>query len=55
MIIYDTRKAAEEAKRTNPLYKAGDMIVKVDSGFVIMSAKAYINWLLRQVRSAKEC
>lgn len=49
MIIYNTREAAEEAKRTDPKYSSGDMIVRgVEGGFTIMSAREYINWLLKQ-------
>ncbi len=48
MEIFTTRESAEEAKRTNHQYSAGDMIVKVDGGFAIMSAKEYIDWLLKQ-------
>lgn len=49
MIIYNTREAAEEAKRTNPTYSSADMIVRgVEGGFAIMSVRDYINWLLKQ-------
>jgi hypothetical protein len=49
MIIYNTREAAEEAKRTDPKYSSGDMIVRgVGGGFAIMPVKEYINWLLKQ-------
>lgn len=48
MIIYKTKDSAEEAKRTDPQYSTGDMVVKVDGGFAIMSAKEYIDWLLKQ-------
>lgn len=48
MIIYKTKESAEEAKRTDTKYNAGDMIVKVDGGFAIMSAREYINWLVKQ-------
>lgn len=48
MIIYNTREAAEEAKRTNPTYSSADMIVKVEGGFTVMPAREYIDWLLRQ-------
>lgn len=48
MIIYKTKEAAEEAKRTNPKHSTGDMIVKVEGGFTVMPAREYIDWLLRQ-------
>lgn len=48
MHIYKTREAAEEAKRTNPQYSTSDMTVKVDGGFAIMSAREYLNWLLKR-------
>ena len=46
MNIYDTKESAEEAKRTDPQYSASDMVVKVDGGFAIMSAREYINMLI---------
>lgn len=46
MEIFTTRNAAEDARRTNPVYNTTDMIVKVDGGFAIMTARAYINWLM---------
>lgn len=48
MIIYSTKESAEEAKRIDPKYSAGDMVVKVDGGFTIMSVREYINWLVKQ-------
>jgi hypothetical protein len=48
MEIFTTRDSAEEAKRTNPQYSTGDMTVKVDGGFAIMSARSYLNWLMKQ-------
>ena len=45
MEIFKTRKLAEEAKRTNPTYNPSDMTVKVEGGFAIMTARAYIDWL----------
>lgn len=48
MNIYKTRESADEAKRTNPQYNTSDMIVKVDGGFTIMSAREYIDWLVKQ-------
>ena len=48
MIIYNTKEAAEEAKMTDTKYDSGDMIVKVPGGFAIMSAREYINWLVKQ-------
>jgi hypothetical protein len=48
MEIYKTKDSAEEAKRANPKHSTGDMVVKVDGGFAIMSAKEYIDWLLKQ-------
>ena len=48
MNIYKTRESAEEAKRTSPQYSASDMIIKVDGGFAIMSAREYIDWLVTQ-------
>lgn len=48
MKIYETREAAEEVKRTDPQYCSGDMVVKVENGFAIMSAREYIDWLLDQ-------
>jgi hypothetical protein len=46
MKIYKTRDLAEAAKQEN--YSKGDMVVKVDGGFTIMSVREYINWLLKQ-------
>lgn len=48
MEIFATRNAAEEAKRTNPNYNTSDMIVKVDGGFAVMTARAYLSWLMHQ-------
>lgn len=48
MIIYKTKESAEEAKRTDPKYSSGDMIVKVEGGFAIMTAREYIDWLVKQ-------
>ena len=48
MEIFKNRELAEEAKRSNPGYSVSDMIVKVDGGFAIMSAREYINWLVKQ-------
>lgn len=48
MEIFKTRKLAEEAKRTNPNYHTSDMTVKVDGGFTIMTARAYLDWLKQQ-------
>jgi hypothetical protein len=48
MEIFKTRDLAEEAKHTNPNYSTSDMTVKVEGGFAIMSARAYINWLMHQ-------
>jgi len=48
MEIFTTRDSAEEAKRTNPQYSTSDMTVKVDGGFAIMSARSYLNWLMKQ-------
>ena len=48
MEIFTTRDSAEEAKRTNSKYDISDMIVKVEGGFAIMSARSYLNWLMKQ-------
>lgn len=48
MEIFKTREAAEEAKKTNPQYSSSDMTVKVDGGFAIMTAREYIDWLVKQ-------
>ena len=47
MEIFTTRDLAEEAKRTNPQYNTSDMTVKVDGGFTIMTARDYLNWLMK--------
>lgn len=47
MEIFTTRNTAEEAKRTNPKYSASDMVVKVEGGFAIMSARDYLDWLMK--------
>ena len=48
MEIFKTKDLAEDAKRTNPNYSISDMTVKVDGGFTIMTARDYINWLIKQ-------
>jgi hypothetical protein len=48
MEIFKTRVSAETEKRVNSKYNPGDMVVKVKNGFAIMSAKEYINWLVKQ-------
>jgi hypothetical protein len=48
MEIFKTREAAEEAKKANPQYSSSDMTVKVDGGFAIMTAREYIDWLVKQ-------
>lgn len=48
MEIFKTRADAERAKRISDKYNESDMIIKVDGGFVVMSARAYINWLVNQ-------
>jgi hypothetical protein len=48
MEIFKTRDLAEDAKKTDPKYTTSDMTVKVDGGFTIMTARDYINWLIRQ-------
>ena len=48
MEIFKTRDLAEEAKSTNPYYNSSDMIVKVEGGFTIMTARDYLAWLMQQ-------
>lgn len=48
MEIFKTREAAEEAKKNNSKYNTSDMTVKVDGGFTIMTARAYLDWLMKQ-------
>jgi hypothetical protein len=48
MEIFKTREAAEEAKKNNSKYNTSDMTVKVDGGFAIMTARAYLDWLMKQ-------
>jgi hypothetical protein len=47
MEIFKTRDLAEEAKRTNPNYSTGDMTVKVEGGFAVMTARDYLSWLMK--------
>lgn len=43
-MIYETRYKAEKEKKTNPWIRSDSVIVKVNGGYVIMTAEEYRIW-----------
>ncbi|MBQ1573546.1 MAG: hypothetical protein IIZ78_20680 [Clostridiales bacterium] len=44
MSIYETRKAADQARKTDPWHRSDERIVKVCGGYALMSEDEYRTW-----------
>ena len=44
MKIYETKKAADHVRKTDPLHRSDERIVKVCGGYALMSEDEYRTW-----------
>lgn len=44
MTIYETRKAADHVRKTDPWHRSDERIVKVRGGYALMSEDEYRTW-----------
>ena len=44
MTVYETRKEADEVRKTDPYHRSDERIVKVEGGYTLMTEEEYRVW-----------